>query len=169
MTRVGYLAAAGALAAVLTTGGAVLAQGDPGGGPRRGPGGPAGFGRFGGPGVGLPLRELNLSEAQQQQIKGVEQRYRDQNQQLADRLRTAADAQRKAIETEPVNDNAIRSATQALADVEADAAIARAHLRSEIFSLLTPEQQAQAKKLEAERGTHEGGPRGRGQNRPQQQ
>jgi Spy/CpxP family protein refolding chaperone len=167
MNRLGYLAAAGAVAALLTTGGAALAQGDAAAGPRRGgPGGPAGFGRLGGPGVGLPLRELNLSEAQQQQIRGVEQRYREQNQQLAERVRNAADAQRKAIETEPVNENAIRSTTQALADVEADAAIARARLRSEIFSLLTPEQQAQAKQLEAARPGREGR-RGERPNHPQ--
>jgi protein CpxP len=149
MTRVGYLAAAAAVAALLSAGSAVLAQDSSGGGPRRGgPGGPA-FGRLGGPGPGLPLRELNLTDAQQQQIRGVEQSHRDANKALEDRLRTATDAQRKAIETEPVNENLIRSTTQALADVEADAAIARAHLRSEIFSLLTPEQQTKAKELEA--------------------
>jgi Spy/CpxP family protein refolding chaperone len=106
----------------------------------------------------LPLRELNLTEAQQQQIRDVEQSHRDANRQLQERLRAAENAQRKAIETEPVNEGLIRSASQALADVEADAAVARAQLRSQIFALLTPEQQAQAKKLEASRP--DGGRRG---------
>jgi len=104
----------------------------------------------------LPLRDLNLTEAQQQQVRDIEQRHRADNKPLADRLRTAADAQRKAIETEPVNDGLIRTTTQALADVEADAAIARAHLRSEIFAVLTPEQQAKASQLEAARPDREG-------------
>ena len=61
------------LVAVLTSllaGGAVHAQG-PGPGGRRGPGGPGGFG----PGGGLPLRALNLSDAQQEQVRTLTQQY----------------------------------------------------------------------------------------------
>jgi len=150
MNRIGQFAAGAAIAAMLTTATTAIAQGRPGG-PRERPGGAAGFGRLGGPGPGLPLRELNLSDAQQQQVREIEQRHRDAARQLGDRLRTAADAQRQAIETEPVNDNLIRTATQQLAEIEADAAIERAHLRSEILAVLTAEQQAQLKKLEAAR------------------
>lgn len=133
-----------------------MAQGPDVGGRRGGrAGGPAGFGRIGGPGLGLPLRELNLTEAQQQQVKGIEQQHRPAAQQIAERLRTAMDAQRKAIEADPVNDGLIRSTTQQLADVQADAAIERAHLRSDILAILTPDQQAQVKKLEGDRQSRE--------------
>lgn len=164
MIRVRDFVAGAAVAALLTTGTVAMAQGGQGDGPRRGgPGAP--FGRFGGPGgPGLPLRELNLTDAQKQQVQDIEARHRDEARQTAERLRTAMTAQRKAIETEPVNDGLIRTATQQLADVQADAAIARAHLRSEILAILTADQKAQLTKLEA---THQAdGPRpGRGPRR----
>lgn len=162
MIRIRDFAAGAAVAALLATGTAVVAQGGQGDGPRRGgPGAP--FGRFGGGpgGPGLPLRELNLTDAQKQQVQDIESRHRDEARQIADRLRMAMDAQRKAIDTEPVNDGLIRTATQQLADVEADAAIARAHLRSEILAILTAEQKAQLSKFEAGRpGDHPQGGRG---------
>ena len=72
-------------------------------------------------------------------------------QQIGERLRTAADAQRKAVQTTPVDESLIRSTTQALADVQADAAIAQAHVRSEILAILTADQQTQIKKLQDDR------------------
>jgi len=147
------------LAGMLAVG--VAAQG-PGPGGRGGRGGGPGF--PGGP-DGLPLRELNLSETQQQQVRDVAQQYRDQNRQIAEQLRTAMDAQRKAIETLPVNEGLIRSTTQALAEAQTDMAIQQARMQSEMFMLLTPAQQDQLKKLRAERESRakerqaNGGPR----------
>ena len=132
--------------------GAVYAQG-PGGRGR----GPGGFGLgFGGPGGrggpgGLPLRELNLSETQQQQIRDVTVQFRDQNRAAAEQLRLAMDAQRKAVETMPINEGLIRSTTQALAEAQTEMAIQQARMQGEIFQLLTPVQQEQARKLQAER------------------
>ena len=143
-----------AIAALLAGGATAFAQGQ-GPGPRRGgPGGPEGrgaFGRLGGPGIDLPLRDLNLTDAQQQQIKAIRDRHRDESQQLGERLRTALEEQRKAVETEPVNDSLIRQATQQLSDVEADVAVAQAHVRSEVLAVLTADQKAQLKKMQADR------------------
>src|SRR5687768_6501275 len=105
MTRFRSLTITAALIALLA-GGAAFAQG-PGPGGRRGPGAPDGFGGpggRGGPGGGLPFRELNLSEAQQQQVRDVSERYREQNRGAAEQLHTAMEAQRKAVETVPVNE-----------------------------------------------------------------
>jgi Spy/CpxP family protein refolding chaperone len=134
-----------------------VAQSGQSDGPRRGG---AAVGRFGGPGgPGLPLRQLNLTDAQKQQVQDIQSRHRDEDRQIAARLRTALDAQRKAIEAEPLNDGAIRTASQQLADVEADAAVARAHLRSEILAVLTADQKAQLSQLETRQGKR---PQGRG-------
>ena len=142
-------AAGAAIAALLAGGASAFAQGP---GPRRGgPGGPGGFGRVGGPAFDLPLRDLNLTDAQQQQIKTIRDRHRDESQQLGERLRTALEEQRKAVETEPVNDSLIRQATQQLSDVEADVAVAQAHVRSEVLAVLTADQKAQLKKMQADR------------------
>ena len=154
-----------AVLAGLLAGGIVFAQGPgpgrrgPGGfgGPGPGPGGP------GGPG-GLPLRALNLSDAQQDQIRQLSQQYRAQNQSVGEQLRTAMDAQRKAVDTIPVDEGLIRSTTQALVEAQTEMAIQQARLQGEIFALLTPDQQAQARKLQAERNQRQ--PRGpRGQQR----
>ena len=112
---------------------------------------PAVAGFPGGPGGGLPLRELNLTETQQQQIRDVTQQYRDQNRQVAEQLRAAMDAQRKAVQTLPVNEGLIRSTTQALVEAQTEMAIQQARMQSEIFTLLTPAQQEQINKLKAER------------------
>ena len=142
------------IVAALTTllaGGAALAQG-PGPGGRRGPGGPDGPGRPGGPGGGLPIRELNLSEAQQQQIRDLTQPYREQNRTAAEKHRVAMEAQRKAVETLPVDEGLIQSTTQALVEAQTELAILQARMQSEIFlTVLTPAQQEQARKLRADR------------------
>lgn len=44
----------------------------------------------------------------------------------------------------PVDESQIRSTTQALTSAQTDMAIARAHMQSDVFALLTPEQQAKA-------------------------
>ena len=145
MNRFRTLTVAVALTGLLA-GAAVYAQG-PGPGGRRGPGGPGGFG----PGGGLPLRALNLSDAQQEQIRTLTQQHRTENRSAGERFRMAMEAQRKAAATLPVNEQLIRSTTQELVEAQTELAIQRARLQGEIFGLLTPEQQAEATKLQAER------------------
>jgi protein CpxP len=150
----------------LLAGGVALAQG-PGPG-RRGPGGPGGFGGPGGRGPGgLPLQALNLTESQQDQVKQLMQQYRTQNQTAGGPLRTAIEAQRKAMETIPVDEALIASTTRALVEAQTEMAIQQARLQGEIFALLTPEQQAQVRKLQAERNQRAQEPRQRGQRRQQ--
>jgi len=148
MTRFRALTLTAVLAGLLA-GGVAFAQGQ-GPGRRGGPGGFGGPGGPGGPG-GLPLQALNLTEAQQDQIKQLMQQSRQQNQNVGEQLRSAMEAQRKAVETIPVDEGLIRSTTQALVDAQTEMAILQARLRSEIFTLLTPDQQAQVRKLQAER------------------
>jgi Spy/CpxP family protein refolding chaperone len=146
MTRFRAFTLTAVLAGLLASGIAFAQGGGPG---RRGPGG------FGGPGPGgpggLPLQALNLTETQQDQIKQLTEQYRQQNQNIAGQLRTAMEAQRTAVEAIPVDEGRIRATTQALADAQTEMAIQQARLRSDIFAMLTPDQQAQARKLEAER------------------
>ena len=160
------------LTAVLTgllAGGVAFAQG-PGAGRRGGPGGFGGPGRGGGPGApgGLPLQALELSETQRDQIKQLMQQFRQQNQNVGEQLRTAMEAQRKAVETLPVDEGLIRSTTQALVEAQTEMAIQQARLQSEIFTLLTPDQQAQVRKLQAERNQRAQQQRQRGQQRQKQ-
>jgi protein CpxP len=99
----------------------------------------------------LPLRQLGLSDAQQQQVRQLMQQYREQTRTLADQVRAAEDARRTAVETVPVDEGRIRAAMQQLLDRQTELAIRRARLQSDIRALLTSEQQQQLEKLRAER------------------
>jgi Spy/CpxP family protein refolding chaperone len=135
-----------ALAGVLSVGAWAEAQGPRAGGPGRGHG-VGGRGAFG----GLPIASLNLTQAQQDLIRDIRERHRGDVQQVESKLREARAAQQKAVTAIPVNENAIRSATLALAEVEAEVAVQQARVRNEIFAALTPEQQETVKKAQAAR------------------
>ena len=118
------------------------AQGD--GGPMRGRHGFMGGGFAG-------LRQLGLTDDQRQQIRAAMSSHRDEFKSVFDRIRTAREAQQAAIEQVPLNEPQIRAASSELAAAEADAAVLRARVHEQVFSMLTPEQQAKAKTLAAER------------------
>ena len=99
----------------------------------------------------MALNELNLTDPQREQVREIRERFRDQTRQFAERLNASAEKQRQAIETLPVNETLITSTTQDMTQAQVDIAIQEARLNSEIWSVLTPEQQAQATKLRAER------------------
>ena len=137
------------LVALIGTG-VALAQG-----PRSG--GPGGRGMRGGPlGMGLPLRELQLTEAQQQQIRDIRSRHETQIRDAVSRLEAARDTQRKAVEAIPANEAQITAVTQDLVQAEVDVAIQASRLNTEVWSVLTPEQQAKAKEFRAQREARSG-------------
>ena len=144
MSRFPSFPLAAALAMLLTAG-VVYGQGPdrPDGRWGRGPGGPRG--------AGLPLAQLNLSEEQRAQFRTLSEQFRAQARPAEERLNAARSAQRKAVETLPVNEALIRSTTQELAEAQTELAVQQAHLRGELFALLTPAQQEQATKLLADR------------------
>ena len=107
-----------------------------------GPGGP--FGEF-----RMMAERLRLTDAQKEQIKSILQSHKDDWKALADRAATAHKALQDAVTADTIDDELIRQRSAAVAAVEADIAVARAHTRAEIFQVLTPEQQAQAKALHA--------------------
>ena len=140
MIRVRSLATGVALVALLATS-VAFAQGPRGGfGRGRGPGGP-----------GFPLAAVNLTDAQKEQVREIRERYREQTRTLAQALDAASAKQRQAIETIPVNETLITSATQDMTQAQVDLAIQQARLNADVWAVLTPEQQAQATKARAER------------------
>jgi Spy/CpxP family protein refolding chaperone len=97
------------------------------------------------------LGQLGLTDDQRQQIRNAVSSHRDEFKSMADRVRTAREAQQAAIEQVPLNEPQIRAASSELAAAEADAAVLRARVHEQVFSLLTPEQQTKARSLAAER------------------
>jgi protein CpxP len=142
----GLVGAVSVLAVAVVTSVALFAQ--------PGPGGP-GFGRHefarGGPGVGLPLRELELTEAQHAQVRGIFEQRKAELDAVGQRLHAAHDAQHQAVTRIPVDENEIRARVTEASAVEAEAAILHARIHEAVFQVLTPEQQTKARTLEADR------------------
>ena len=156
----GILGAA-AVAAMVTTG-FVHAQAQDGAGAapptheRRGPGGPGGPGGFfGGPGgFGGPmalLRQLDLTDEQRAQVRQVMESHRDEQRAIGERVMAAHRAQEDAVTAPQFDEQVIRTKSAELAAVEADAAVLQAKVHSEVFAVLTPEQQAKAAEIKAQR------------------
>jgi periplasmic protein CpxP/Spy len=148
MKQRGFIAAV--MAAVLLTGAAITVTAQPPSGspgPRanigRGPGGPGGFGFPG-------LRQLDLTEAQRDQIRTIHESHRQEGQQIGERMRTAQRELNEAAEGPVVDEANIRTKANAVAAAMADRTIHRAKVNAEIFNVLTSEQQEKLKTLRAE-------------------
>jgi len=152
--------AAGFVAVALAAGsGLVLAQDGPG--PRRGPGGPppAGMRGPGGPmgmGIGAGFRELDLTDDQKTQIKSIAESHQAEFKAVGDKMRAAREGMRALIEADTLDESAVRAKSVEVAAAEADAAILNAKVRAQTLQVLTSEQLAKLKELQASR---QGGPR----------
>jgi protein CpxP len=124
-----------------------LAQGPDG--RRHGPRG--GFGRMAPGAAGLPLRQLDLTDAQREQVRGIVTARSAEVKTIHERLRTARTAQHAAVTRVPVDENEVRARVTETAAIEADLAVIRARVHEQIYQVLTPEQQQKAKTLQAER------------------
>jgi len=145
MIRRARIVTLAAVAAVLLVGAFAYAQGPGAGGFRgRGP-------WMGGPGAGLPVGQLGLTEAQRAQVRQLVQRRRTEMRPLMVQVRSAQEVQRQAVETLPVDEARIRAAAQELAQAQGELAVQQARLQSEVYALLTPEQQERARQVRAER------------------
>jgi periplasmic protein CpxP/Spy len=168
LTRTTKLLTAALAVITLGLGGIAMAQTDGGGGRRGGHGFGRGFGPGGPGGPGFPLRQLDLTDAQRDQVKAIFDQHKDEFQAIGERLKTARQTQVAAIETQPVDEAAIRAKSADLGAVEADAAVLRAKVHAAVFQVLTPEQQEKAKALKAEHEKRRADMRERFQERRQQ-
>jgi Spy/CpxP family protein refolding chaperone len=84
-------------------------------------------------------------------VRQLTQQNREQMRALMERMRTAQEARRKAVEAVPFNESQVRSAMKDVAEVEADLAVAQARLQSDVYALLSADQQQQLQKLRADR------------------
>jgi len=123
---------------------------------RGGPGGPMGA-------LGPMLAgHLNLTDAQKDQLKGIMDSHRDESKGLGDRAMKARQALRAAVTADTVDEGLIRTRAAELATIESDLAVAQARIHAEVFRILTPEQQAQAREAQShmqQRQSQRGGQR----------
>ena len=149
-SRVLMAGATAVLVAGLASG--VIAQ------PRPRPGGPGGLrgpgGMMGpmgmGPG-GLPLGQLDLTDAQQTQVKDIVQRYQDDMRGAAKKVADAREAQRKAIESIPLNEGLVRSTSDVLNNATVDVALIQARIYNDTYNILTSEQKTKLTEIQSRR------------------
>ena len=97
------------------------------------------------------LRQLDLTDAQREQIRTVAQQHRETTrEEVGEQLMSAREALRDAVTAEVANEGAIRTLASQLGTMEGDVAVARAQLNAQLWQLLTPDQQAQLRELQAQ-------------------
>ena len=94
-------------------------------------------------------QQLNLTDAQKDQIKSIAASHKDEWKALADRARTAHQALNEAATADAVDESLIRQKSADAAAVDADMAVARAHAYTEVLQILTPDQKTQLKTMQA--------------------
>jgi protein CpxP len=99
--------------------------------------------------IGLPLRELDLTDGQREQVRGIMESHAAALRDVGVRMRAAREGLDDLVTADSVDEPAIRARSAELAAVEADSAVLRARIHHEIFSILTAEQQTKAKELRA--------------------
>src|SRR5262245_3493658 len=128
------------------------------GGPGRfgGPGGPGGrFGR-GGPGgpmgvLGpMMMDRLELTSDQRDRVKQIVDSHRGDQQAIGKRMMAAHDALESAITSGAFDEALIRTRAADVASVEADQTVLRARIYAEVLQILTSDQQAKLKTMQAE-------------------
>lgn len=125
----------------------------------QGPGGPGGMmGRRGGPGGGIVpgLRGLDLTDAQREQVKATMDAHKATFDAQRDKLVAAHKALNEAVTVGTFDEATVRQKAADLAVIEADGAVLRAKVHSEVWALLTPEQQTKAKTLQTQRAERAG-------------
>lgn len=117
-------------------------RGRRGGGGRRG-----GFGPF-----GRMAERLNLSEAQLEQMRQIEERYRATFD--AQRERNAGNEGRGRLDPfagGAFDESAVRAAAQARANAQVEREVAQARMMHEMYNVLTAEQKAQLQTIRQQR------------------
>lgn len=114
-------------------------------GPEPGVGGPPPGGGPGMRGGGMLLRGLDLTEAQQGQVKSIMGSHQAEIRAAGQKIGEARQAMRALLEADQIDESAIRAKSVEAAAAEADAAIIQARVRQEVFGILTAEQLQKAK------------------------
>lgn len=84
--------------------------------------------------------ELKLSDSQQEQMKGILARYKDQRRNLRGSLKDARKNMRSVLGAAVFNEEDVRKAFQQLSSVRGELFLCRARMMAELRGVLNPEQ-----------------------------
>jgi Spy/CpxP family protein refolding chaperone len=102
-------------------------------------------------GAFLPLRLLELSEEQREQVRTLMEENRGAARGQRSRMRAAREALAEAVSSAEVDEDRIRTLTAEVGRLTGDAAVRRARTYAAVWQILTPEQRERAEEIEAER------------------
>jgi len=159
MTKTLKISLAAGFVAVVLAAGSALVSAQEGQMKRRGPGGP------GGPGIGMrgpggpmgPMgfapgfRELDLTDDQKAQIKTITDSHQAEFKAAGEKIGAAREGLRKLLMADAIDETAIRAKSVEVANAEADASILGAKVRAQTLQVLTSEQLAKLKEMQAKR------------------
>jgi protein CpxP len=109
-----------------------------------------GFGHHGGWMLKRMAKQLNLTDAQQTQIKGIMAGEKPKIQPLMQQLRQNQQAQNANING-TFDENQARAFAGKQAQIMTDLIVEKQRMRSEVYAVLTPEQRQKAQQLMQER------------------
>lgn len=92
-------------------------------------------------------RALNLSDAQQTQIKGILQAERAKTQPIREQLHQSRISQNSSATTGAFDETQARTLANKQAQLMSDLMVERARTKSEIYAVLTPDQRQKAQQL----------------------
>jgi Spy/CpxP family protein refolding chaperone len=135
----------------------------------RGPRGPMGRGgRMGGPMEGpFGFRGImrDLTDAQREQVRSIQERHAQQIEPLAERARNAREAVHAAVLSG--NTANLQALSIEVGNAETELTFAQAQVQAEIFQVLTPEQRQRIAEAQKQMQARRGEMRQRRQNRTQ--
>jgi Spy/CpxP family protein refolding chaperone len=154
---------AAAITVALAGVGFATGQADSAQNPAGGRGGP---GRFGGPGFGrggpggrggamgvlgpMMIERLDLTADQKDRVKQIVDSHRADQQAIGQRMMAAHNALDTAITSASFDEALVRTRAADVAAVEADETVLRARIYAEVLQILTADQQAKLKTMQAD-------------------
>ena len=110
-----------------------------------------------GEGLMRVLIKLDLTDAQKHEAALILLKYRDEGKERRAAFRKAMEELRETSETEPFNEEAIRTAYKGVAAAGEEMAVHGAKLAAELKGILTPEQKASLEAFKTARHERHGG------------
>jgi Spy/CpxP family protein refolding chaperone len=108
------------------------------------------------------FKELNLTDAQKQQIKAIRAEESPKMKPLGQQLKAGRDQLNALMKSGPFDEAKVRSIAKGQADTLTELIVAKERMKSRIYAVLTPEQRAKAEQIreswKAKKAKHEKGP-----------
>ena len=104
-----------------------------------------------GMGTGSGFRELDLTDEQKAQVTSIVDSHQAEFKAVGEKMHAAREGMQALLEADTLDEAAVRAKSVEVAAAEADAAILGAKVRTQTVQVLTSEQLAKLKELQASR------------------